>query len=238
MRLLRPHQLDATTAADNQGLIKDPSTGLFVPTDLVLGLTSSDSSVTINDNGDGTLDLAATGTSALGTWNIPAFVSGQYYGNPWSTGGGTKSVNAGTMELAPFPVPVSCTIDQLAADVTVTGAGVVRLGIYSSTSGHLPGSLLLDAGTVTAASTGLRTKSISQTLPPGLYWLACLVDTSGGTWRTWGGIATGVLGVNNLGVANTRMFATGVTTGALPSTPPALTLDNSISIFRILARAA
>lgn len=44
---------------DNQGLVL--SAGLWVPQDVVLGLTSSDASVTITDNGDGTLDLAAVG---------------------------------------------------------------------------------------------------------------------------------------------------------------------------------
>lgn len=61
MLKLLTHQIDSSTASDNQGLVKDPGTGLFLPHDVVLGLTSIDTSVTITDNGDGTYDLSATG---------------------------------------------------------------------------------------------------------------------------------------------------------------------------------
>lgn len=45
--------------SDDQGLVLQ--SGVWTPTDVVLGLTSDDGSVVIVDNGDGTLDLAATG---------------------------------------------------------------------------------------------------------------------------------------------------------------------------------
>lgn len=200
----------------------------------------SDGLYVIDDAGTETGPLAIAGGGGGGGagWPPPGFATGTYYSNPWATGSGTKTLTAGALEIVPFPVPYACTIDQLAAEVlTSGGGGLVRMGIYNSNASHLPGSLLLDAGTVTSAATGIRGITISQALTPGIYWLAALVDAAGGTWRTWTGVNSQPLGWTTGGGANVRYVATGVATGALPSTLPALTLDQS-AVFRVLARAA
>jgi hypothetical protein len=53
--------LNQSDATDNQGLVWSDALGIWLPGFVVRGLTSADASVTITDNGDGTLDLAAAG---------------------------------------------------------------------------------------------------------------------------------------------------------------------------------
>ena len=109
--------------------------------------------------------------------------------------------------------------------VTHTTNGVARLGIYNMASTGEPGSLLLDAGTISyTASSQTHTVTISQALDVGWYFFG-MVNQSGSS--TWQGYATG----SSVGAQNTqRAFSlasntavtnyrtTGVT-GALPSTP-------------------
>lgn len=55
------HDIAQSAATDGQVPGWDDLNGLWVPSTVVRGLTSGDASVTITDNGDGTLDLAAAG---------------------------------------------------------------------------------------------------------------------------------------------------------------------------------
>jgi len=68
-----------------------------------------------------------------------------------------------------------------------TASGVGRLGIYSSSASEdYPSALLLDAGTFSFATTGLKTITISQSLTAGtLYWLA-IVATTGSISSSFG----------------------------------------------------
>jgi hypothetical protein len=127
----------------------------------------------------------------------------------------------------PFIVPVSVTVDRIGIEVTGAGtaASVIRLGIYSD-NGNKPGSLLLDAGTVTADSAAVKTITISQALTPGLYWLSYIHNSvSNLTLRTVPASAT----PNITGQASTltdtyrNMLAVSQAYGALPGTFPAFT---------------
>jgi hypothetical protein len=64
-----------------------------------------------------------------------------------------------------------------------TDAGaVVRLGIYTSRADGMPGSLVLDAGTISILTTGHKEIVINQSLPEGKYILVmvCQMPTSAG----------------------------------------------------------
>lgn len=54
---------------------------------------------------------------------------------------------------------------------TAIASSVLRFGIYKDNAG-VPGALILDAGTVSSATTGAKEVTISQSLDPGIYWLA------------------------------------------------------------------
>jgi hypothetical protein len=69
----------------------------------------------------------------------------------------------------------SCTLDRILVTTSsaFSGTATVRLGIYNLNSNNVPGTVLLDAGTVsaTAASTNYEI-TISQAIDAGWYYLA------------------------------------------------------------------
>lgn len=82
------------------------------------------------------------------------------------------------------------TVDRIAIDVTIAGAGgtKARLGIYNVGTNLYPGSLLLDAGTVAVDATGVKSITINQSLTKGLYFTALVSDgipTIAGLWARW-----------------------------------------------------
>lgn len=86
----------------------------------------------------------------------------------------TVAIAKDTMRWTPIIIPKRVTVTKMAINVTIAGdAGTVaRLGIFAAVSGScLPGTLILDAGTVSIAGTGAVELTISQVLDPGLYWL-------------------------------------------------------------------
>jgi hypothetical protein len=57
----------------------------------------------------------------------------------------------------------------------------MRLGIYNN-SNKKPSTVVLDAGTVAfSATTTVYAITINQTLTPGWYWLAAVMQSSGGS---------------------------------------------------------
>lgn len=86
----------------------------------------------------------------------------------------------------PYVVPYPMTLDRISVYVaTAQTSSEVRLGLYSNGSDDRPGSLILDAGTVSAASTGQKDATISQSVAAGMLWMACVVQTAGGTTALW-----------------------------------------------------
>ena len=155
-----------------------------------------------------------------------------------------QAVTNGRLVFCPFLVGEQITLDRigvsLAASSTTT-SNVIRLGIYNCDANHIPSTLLLDAGTVTAsATTNLITISISQQLNPGLYYLAMLADYT---------VASAIRGIpttafqNPLGwSSNPTLGITGyyyndVGYGALPSSAGSLT-TSTLAIPAIFVRIA
>lgn len=86
---MRPsgNNIDSSGATDNQGLIFDAASDLWLPRDVVLGLTGTSGAVTITDNGDGTWDLDVAALPAGGaTAETLAKTSGTDYDADWVTG--------------------------------------------------------------------------------------------------------------------------------------------------------
>lgn len=99
--------------------------------------------------------------------------TGNYYTTPVAGTQDNLTTVATKLGASPFVVTRTISIDRIAIEVTTLAlATVVRLGIYNDDGSVFPGSLLLDAGTVDTSTAGLKTITISQTLSPGLYWLA------------------------------------------------------------------
>lgn len=104
-------------------------------------------------------------------------IAGRFYDSRVNTTVGTIALAANTLYGVPFYVPQGNTYTALACEITTTQANsTVRMGIYND-GGGVPSTLVLDAGTVSAITTGGKTISISQYLPAGWYWLAAVSNT-------------------------------------------------------------
>lgn len=77
------------------------------------------------------------------------------------------------MRGIPFVISENQSWDRIGLEVTTIGSAgsVIRLGLYSS-SNNIPTNLIADYETVPADSLGIKTIVISQTLTPGLYFIA------------------------------------------------------------------
>lgn len=99
----------------------------------------------------------------------------RWYGNSIV---GYNTLSAGNFSgniLKGFPIIISDnqSWDRIGLEVTIAGSAgsVIRLGLYNS-SNCIPTNLIEDYGTVPGDSLGVKTIEISQTLSPGLYFIA------------------------------------------------------------------
>jgi hypothetical protein len=127
------------------------------------------------------LDFLVTQANASGSSGLE---SGTYYTTSSNTNTtSTTTTTTGVVSYLPFLVERTTTFDRIACRTggTVTGTSTVRLGIYNN-SNKKPTTVLLDAGTVAATATStIYSITINQTLNPGWYWLAHVVNSTTGT---------------------------------------------------------
>jgi hypothetical protein len=95
-----------------------------------------------------------------------------------------NALTADTMQAGLFPVVADSlgnlpTFDQVAINVTnLIALSTIRLGVYAMGTDGKPGALIADWGTVSSASTGDKTLSISWAPSAGQYYLV-MVSTHG-----------------------------------------------------------
>lgn len=92
----------------------------------------------------------------------------------------TLSPGAGTLYYFPIIVEAPLRVTGLLCEIT-TGAAAsnVRFGIYNCDENLQPTSLIVDGGSVSAASTGVVEATVDVVLPPGRYLIA--FNASSGT---------------------------------------------------------
>ncbi len=90
---------------------------------------------------------------------------------------------ADRLYYVPIFVPEQTIYDRIGVEMTDNGGvgSVFRMGIYKWSAG-VPGALVLDAGTVDAASNGQKLITISQELPRGYYYIAYISDGDPKMW--------------------------------------------------------
>lgn len=151
---------------------------------------------------------------------------------------GQQSVNFNVGELVYMLiyVPITTTYDRIGIQVnTAVAASLVRLGIYHPhANGDRPGALLVDFGTVSSASTGIKEITISQELTPGFYFLSLVRDAEAAVRLRGIDITAGIHGTPCSGKcasvgSGTRAISVQGTTGragdvagGLPATAPAI----------------
>ena len=130
----------------------------------------------INPGADITTHAADLAAHTLNIGQI--FRTGEYLPAGFLLGYTTSAIQADRIIARYLWVARNITVDRIAVYVATAGAAgtVIRLGIYNNGTNLLPGSLLLDAGTVAVDSTGVKAITINQALTKGLYWLALFSD--------------------------------------------------------------
>jgi hypothetical protein len=115
------------------------------------------------------------------------FVSGRYYaaGNNGNVGT-SAALGNDNLRVSPIYFRNSVTIDRIGLEVTVAGSAgaLVRLGIYESNESGYPAARILDAGTIDGTVVAAHEITISQSLPPGVYWLGAVIQGSPATQPT------------------------------------------------------
>lgn len=113
--------------------------------------------------------------------------------------GGGQAVTSGTIYLTAVNIRKTTTVSNIwiaMANTQPVTAGQCWVGLYNSS-----GTKLVDVDTSASVNTlGVKTFSVSaQTLPPGLYWIANVINFSGTAPQVMAGNTTG----------NTRAIANG-----------------------------
>jgi hypothetical protein len=204
----------------------DANFAATVATALAAKQAASDVLTALANNGTpGTTGLAllltanlAAAQALLGITSPAIYVSGQY--TVHQSVGSTTNLTPNRLFYVPFPVYATTTFDKIALShqATLAGAGsVARVGIYAD-AGGLPGALIVEAATQIDLTTApaLKPVSISQTLTPGRYWLAAVVQATSGAPTFLCGPPKISVPTNDNTYAGTK-FENSVT-GALPST--------------------
>lgn len=166
----------------------------------------------------------------------PGYVAGRYY-TPLDHATPTPvGLSANLMYLVPFAVAQRTTFTRIGIKCTTAQAATnARLGIYRAIDG-VASNLVLDAGTVSLATTGDKELTISQQLEAGDYFLAVLSNatTAQITWslvniamRAW---RYGLVGSDTADGAADLLMIAGFTYGALPATCPAVTFVGSTAV--------
>lgn len=124
--------------------------------------------------GRSSLEARLAGMSAMGTPSVGGYVPGRYYDQS-TTGAssGTQAYGAGRIEVSPFMVSRSLTIDQIGVQVTTASAGQARAVIYGTGPDGWPDARLFQsAGLIDTGVTGYRAVSEAYTFEPNrLYWV-------------------------------------------------------------------
>lgn len=189
-------------------------------------LLSATASATLTRRGVGSngAHLAANSANADGLayeFNphfYPLYKSGFYYfcNSPGSAGTSITQGNS-TARATPFAVAKSVSITRLGCEFTVAGEAnsVIRLGIYNDDGTGLPGTVALDAGTIstgtgnagnvaTGGTPGVYEITVSTTLPPGMYWAGAAVQGAAATQPT-------------MRIVNNASFVAPVPTATIPA---------------------
>ena len=128
------------------------------------------------------------------------------------------SINNG-LWLNPFTLGSRRSFNRIGVRTgTYSSSTSIRVGIYrDSINGGVPGRLLLDAGVITAAAANTTYEiTISQTLGPGLYWLASTANGTGCQWISNSSGSCMPIALNSSYASRHSLYVSH-TYGALPS---------------------
>jgi hypothetical protein len=157
-----------------------------------------------------------------GTWvqrSITPILTSQHFYGPIANTTNTANNNTAYFSLVYFATPT--VVDAIRCEVTTAGSAgtVVRMGIYAPGSDGAPDALIVDAGTVLADTTGIKSITINQTIS-GLVHCVLVAQGSNVVLRASSIVnnlyEAGTDAASNLTIRSGRFSITNFT-GALPS---------------------
>lgn len=121
------------------------------------------------------------------------YLSGNYYAPLFAGGYSTafpssNAVNSNNqLQFCQFRCNAAFTADRITIDIRSAGdaGSVVRVGIWRDSGFGKPGTLVLDAGTVSGTTVATQSITISQALTPGMYWLGAVWQGLSAVNPTW-----------------------------------------------------
>jgi hypothetical protein len=152
-----------------------------------------------------------------------SLASARFWYPATATSIGGNNTATGKLFAAPFYSPVAQTFTKMGISMATSSTGSARLGVYNDNAGQ-PGSLLLDAGTVTySATSGLQQiSSLTIPIPKGWSWLAYTGSATMGVQCTNTNILNAFLMGSSSGtsISVAGGYSGSFVYGALPSTFP------------------
>lgn len=160
-------------------LITPDTTGKIVLDGLSWPTADGSANQVLKTDGAGNIGFAtpsAGQTNLMTGYKTANYVAGLGFARA-NTVSGVAQV-ADTLYARPLLLPVGGTFDRISTYVHTADSGKsLRMGIYEMGSDGLPGDLVLDAGTVSVGTTGLKEITISQLLNADkAYFLAWVGD--------------------------------------------------------------
>lgn len=152
---------------------------------------------------------------------------------------------SGRLNIFPWIHEYGGEIDAFMINCTTAGGGgtILRMGLYRVGSDGNPAGLIVESGSISVSSTGVKTSTFTAfVLPPGHYWLALLSTATTalyvGTTGTAGSVLRGPQSIGNtIGDIAVAGYALSVSTSAMPSTCPAITWTPNLNVPHVLLRA-
>lgn len=178
-----------TTITDHQPMVKyySGTDEMVIPAIKTADLTTTDGHTIKYDAANDKFIMGApAGGGGDGSIYFPFRTNAYYLGDFCQWSGSAMNPTHDRLYYVPITIPSSTTITRIGTYVS-TGASAgstIRLGLYNDGGGK-PGTLITDAGTVAANSTGEKEITISQTLAAGRYFMCAGINITGGTLATY-----------------------------------------------------
>ena len=226
-----------TAGGDLAGTYPNPNLATLSPSPAgTYGSSSVVPSITVDAKGRvtavSTNSLASSSQYPLVT-NHRYYPSGRYFTTPGSFASTAVYQATGVVSYIPFYVSTTTTFTKLAVYVnTATATATARIGIYNNDAAtDSPSTLIVASGSLDVGGVGAGTQvtaTISQSLTPGLYWLAAVQQTAKSVLTNFPWSSNQMPYVPFAQAGSGTSWSQASVTGALPSTATP-TLTNLLS---------
>ncbi len=118
--------------------------------------------------------------------SLPGWRTGRYYGVASSipiTGFSAIAMTANRHYGLPFYCPQAVTVDRVGLEVTATAGSIIRIGLYTMGTNGLPGTMVVEFGTVSSATVGAKEITISRSLAADTWYFLVITSDGGPSIR-------------------------------------------------------